>query len=344
MSEHPSLAIVILNFNGRKHLETFLPSVVENSPGFKIYVADNGSTDDSILFLQTRFPQIHLIFFDKNHGFSRGYNLALQQVEAEFYVLLNSDVEVTPGWLSPMLALMQTNPQIAACQPKLLSYLQKDTFEYAGAAGGMLDWLGYPFCRGRIFDTLEKDTGQYDANAEIFWATGACMLVRSEIYHHLGGLDDDFFAHMEEIDFCWRVKNAGYQVFCCGESAVFHLGGGTLPKENPRKTFLNFRNGLALLYKNLPASRLFPVILLRLVLDGVAGVVFLLRGSPRPLLAVLQAHFNFYGNIFKWHQHRRKVQTQVIKHVDLYPESVVWKHFVASPGPSWRRGAAPEKS
>ncbi|MBC8110364.1 MAG: glycosyltransferase family 2 protein, partial [Verrucomicrobia bacterium] len=232
------LAVVILNYNGKHHLQTFLPSVISHSSGFSVFVADNGSSDDSITFLKENFPTVKIISLGQNHGFSKGYNLALHQVASEYVVLLNSDVEVTENWISPVLDLLEKDKIIAACQPKMLAYAQKTQFEYAGAAGGFLDFLGYPFCQGRLFDAMETDTGQYNKTTEIFWASGACMFVRSEVYQQLGGLDDDFFAHMEEIDLCWRMKNAGYQIMYCPESTIFHLGGGTLNKTNARKTFL----------------------------------------------------------------------------------------------------------
>ncbi len=322
------LAVVILNYNGRKHLETFLPSVVAHSSDFPVYVADNGSSDDSVLFLENNFPQVKIIRFDTNNGFSKGYNLALEQIKAEYYVLLNSDVEVTPNWILPVLALMEKDKNIAACQPKILSYLNRQQFEYAGAAGGFLDRYGYPFCRGRLFDTLEDDKGQYDDETEIFWATGACMFVRAEIYHQLGGLDEDFFAHMEEIDLCWRIKSAGYKVFYTCKSTVFHLGGGTLAKSNPRKTFLNFRNGILLLYKNLPEQKLLPIIFARLVLDGIAGIKFLLAFSVNDCLAIIKAHFDFYGRIQHWQKSRQKSLAIKKAEVELWNKSVVKAYFL----------------
>jgi GT2 family glycosyltransferase len=250
-------AVVILNWNGRNFLETFLPSVLEYSARCAdVIVADNASTDDSVAFLQEHYPQIRIIEHPKNGGFSKGYNDALKQIDAEYYILLNSDVEVTPNWITPVIEMMDADPSIAACQPKLRSFEDRSQFEYAGAAGGFIDAYGYPFCRGRIFDVLEEDRGQYDDACEVFWATGACLFVRADLYHALGGLDEDFFAHMEEIDFCWRLKNNGHKVMYCPDSTVYHVGGGALPKSSPRKTYLNFRNNLALLVKNLPSKRL----------------------------------------------------------------------------------------
>ena len=290
-------AVVILNWNGKKMLERFLPSVTLHSTGdTEVIIADNGSTDDSLAFVREHYPQLRIIELDKNYGFAGGYNRALEQVEADYYVLLNDDVEVTPNWIEPVIAQMEQHPQTAICQPKLLMYDQRDTFEYAGGAGGFIDKYGYPFCRGRMFTTLEKDHGQYDDPCPIFWASGAAMFVRSSVWKELGGLDDDFFAHMEEIDFCWRAKNAGYEVEYCPHSMVYHVGGGTLPKSNPHKTYLNFRNNMALLYKNLPQSRLAWVMVCRVVLDYVAAFKFLMERKPKEFSAVVQAHRAFY----KW--------------------------------------------
>ena len=290
-------AVVILNWNGKKMLERFLPSVTAHTQGdAEVIIADNGSTDDSLDFVRAQYPGLRIIELDKHSGFAGGYNRALQQVKADYYVLLNDDVEVTPGWIEPVVAQMQQHPDTAICQPKLLMYDQRDTFEYAGGAGGFLDKYGYPFCRGRMFTSLEQDNGQYNTPGEIFWASGAAMFVRADVWHQLGGLDDDFFAHMEEIDFCWRAKNAGYRVEYCPQSTVFHVGGGTLPKSNPRKTYLNFRNNMALLYKNLPKRRLAWVMCSRIVLDYVAGLKFLMERKPKEFSAVVDAHKAFY----KW--------------------------------------------
>ena len=293
------VAVVILNYNGRKMLEEFLPSLLRHTSEHlaEVIVADNASTDDSVEFMRANYPSIRLILNETNGGFATGYNLALKQVEAEYFVLLNSDIEVTPDWIRPVVELMDSDATIAACQPKILSYHHKDEFEYAGASGGFIDRFGYPFCRGRIFQHLEKDEGQYDSPMEVFWATGACMFVRSDVFLSQGGLDDSFFAHMEEIDFCWRIKNAGYKVYCCPQSKVYHIGGGTLPKNSPRKTFLNFRNNLSLLLKNLPSGHVFPVIFLRIFLDWVAALKFLFEGGWADFIAVFKAHFAFYGRI-----------------------------------------------
>ena len=293
------VAVVILNYNGRKFLEQFLPNVLDNTNAemAEVVVADNASTDDSVVFMREHFPQVRLIVNPSNGGFATGYNLALRKIEAEYYVLLNSDIEVTPHWIEPVIALMDADAQIAACQPKILSYHDKAKFEYAGACGGFIDKYGYPFCRGRVFQNLETDDNQYDAPMEVFWATGACMFVRADVFRQLGGLDDSFFAHMEEIDLCWRMKNAGYKVFCCPQSAIYHIGGGTLPKNSPRKTYLNFRNNLSLLVKNLPRNKVHRIILYRIMLDWVAAFKFLLEGCPRDFLAVFKAHCHFYKRL-----------------------------------------------
>jgi len=284
------IAIVILNWNGRGMLQQFLPSVMAHRGNAQVIVADNGSTDDSVAFLQRQYPDIQLIQLDKNYGFAGGYNMALQQVEADYYVLLNSDVECTPHWIEPVVEMMESQPQVAVAQPKLLMYDQKDTFEYAGGAGGYIDRYGYPFCRGRLFSTLEKDHSQYDDPCDIFWATGAAMFVRASVWKELGGLDADFFAHMEEIDFCWRTHLAGYRVAYCPSSVVYHVGGGTLPKSSPFKTELNFRNNLSMLYKNLPPRRRECVLALRIFLDHVAAFKFLFQGHSGEYRAVRKAH------------------------------------------------------
>ena len=290
-------AIVILNWNGAQMLRQFLPSVIAHTPVecARIIVADNGSTDDSLAVLAAEFPAVEVITLDQNYGFAEGYNQALRRVGEgyDFYLLLNSDVEVPEGWLQPMLDYMENHPDVAACQPKLRAHHTPTHFEYAGAAGGYIDSLGYPFCRGRIFDTVEADEGQYDQVADIFWATGAALLIRSAVYWEVGGLDGRFFAHQEEIDLCWRLRSRAYRIVCVPQSVVYHLGGGTLPKENPRKTFLNFRNNLLLLYKNLPQRRLRKVFFLRFWLDALASFVFLLKGEGRSSRAVWQARREF---------------------------------------------------
>lgn len=321
------VAVVILNYNGQKFLETFLPSVIENADGYEIIITDNASTDGSLAFLQNHYPTLRTIQLLNNQGFAGGYNNALKEIEAEYYVLLNSDVEVSANWTKPIIDLMDTDKSIAACQPKIRSYHQKTHFEYAGAAGGYIDWLGYPFCRGRVFDSYEEDQGQYEDTQEIFWATGACMFVRASVFHQLGGFDAHFFAHMEEIDLCWRMKNNGHKIMYSSASTVYHVGGGTLHKSNPRKTFLNYRNGLAMLYKNIPADKLFSTILLRLILDGISGVKLLVDGSFADFLAIIKAHFAFYAMIPKL---ERKSPKNVSK---IYQKSIVWEYFVKKQKP-----------
>lgn len=322
------VAIVILNFNGRHFLKQFLPAVIQHSKGHRIVVADNASTDDSIPFLQSHFPEVELLVLEKNFGFAGGYNVALSQIASDYYLLLNSDVKVTSGWLSPMLQLLEQHPEIAACQPKVLSYHQPTHFEYAGAAGGLMDVLGYPFCRGRIFDTLEEDRGQYNDPLPVFWATGACMLVRSEIFHQTGGFDEDFFAHMEEIDLCWRMHKAGYQVYACPQSRVYHVGGGTLPKHNPHKTFLNFRNNLWMLYKNSSTLSLWWKIPCRHLLDWLAAIQFLLKGQKGDFMAIGKAQLHF------WRQLPTSKRREVLKlkpqgrTVPLFRGSILWHYFI----------------
>ena len=318
-------AVVILNFNGVGFLKKYLPTVIRHSEGAEIVVADNASTDDSVEFMKHEFPQIRLLENGENAGFAGGYNWALSQVESDYYVLLNSDIEVTPNWLQPVIGLMESDKTIAACQPKIRSAFQKDHFEYAGASGGFIDQWGYPFCRGRVFEEMEKDEGQYDDVREVFWATGACLFVRADIYHRLGGLDEDFFAHMEEIDFCWRAKNEGYKIMVQPASVIYHVGGGTLPKSSARKTYLNFRNNFMLLYKNLPQNRLWKVFAARLLLDGLAGVRFLLQGHFRDIAAVIKAHFYFYGHLSVLKQKRARLKQKQVS--GIYRGSLIFAHF-----------------
>lgn len=322
------VAIVILNYNGMHFLEKFLPSVLRHSKDHRVIVADNASTDDSVHFLQKSFPEVELLLMEQNSGFAGGYNEALKMVHAEYYLLLNSDVEVTPGWIDPMLNLLKNNGAIAACQPKVLSYQMPNHFEHAGAAGGYLDILGYPFCRGRVFNTLEVDSGQYDTPAPVFWATGACMLVRSSVYHQLGGFDKDFFAHMEEIDLCWRMHNAGLLVYACPQSQVYHVGGGTLPKSNPHKTFLNFRNNLWMLYKNSSRHALWWKLPFRHLLDWLAALTFLLQGNAGDFGAVFRAQMQFWVQL----PVRKRKEVQKLKQTGgasaLYKGFILWKYYV----------------
>lgn len=321
------VAVVILNWNGRKFLEEFLPSVVQYLPEYaQIIVADNDSSDDSLAFLNDNYPLIRIVQNKENGGYAKGYNDALQNIRAEYYVLLNSDIEVTRDWIDPIIDFMDKNRKVAACQPKILSYHQKTHFEYAGAGGGYIDKYGYPFCRGRIFQEMEEDKGQYNDLKEVFWASGACMFVRADVYHELQGLDDDFFAHMEEIDFCWRAKNNDYQIYYHPKSVVYHVGGGTLPKGNPRKTYLNFRNNFFLLYKNVESKNLVFVFVWRLILDGVAGIKFLLDGSLKDAIAVVKAHFHFYAALGTLKKKRKLLKQKPVGQV--YQRNIVYEHFV----------------
>ncbi len=313
MVDMDKVAIVILNWNGASMMRKFLPGVVKHSSGeATVYVADNGSTDESLALLESKFPTVRVIAFRENYGFAEGYNQALARIEAEYYLLLNSDVEVRAGWLTPLLAYMDSHPGVAACQPKILSQAEHDTFEYAGAAGGYMDCWGYPYCRGRIFSTVEKDNGQYDNPVSVFWATGAALLVRSEAYREVGGLDGRFFAHMEEIDFCWRLRSRGYGIACVPSAAVYHVGGGTLAKENPRKTFLNFRNNLLMLYKNLPEEDLWRILWIRFGLDMLALCSFLLAGKWRDSRAVWRAWRAFRKMKPDFAEERRKIQDKAV--------------------------------
>jgi len=288
-------SIVILNWNGENYLKQFLPQLIENTqlPGVEIVVADNASTDNSMAILSERFPTVKTILLDKNYGFAGGYNKALTQIKADYYVLLNSDVEVTSNWLEPLIGYMNSHQEVAACQPKILSYSQRTHFDHAGAAGGFIDRFGFPFCRGRIFGEVEEDKGQYDSIVDVFLATGACMMVRSELYWKVGALDDDFFAHMEEIDLCWRMKSRGYRIVTIPESTVYHIGGGTLDMENPHKTYLNFRNNLLLLYKNLPSQSLKKTMQWRYFFDYLAALQLFLTGKPRNAWSVFKARTDY---------------------------------------------------
>ncbi|MCD4697914.1 MAG: glycosyltransferase family 2 protein [Bacteroidales bacterium] len=321
------VALVILNWNGKKFLEDFLPAVIEHSrEDAEIIVADNASTDGSIELLNENFPSVRIIINDTNGGYAKGYNDSLKQIEADYYILLNSDIEVTPGWIKPIINLMDSDPVIAATQPKLRSFYEREKFEYAGAAGGFIDKFGYPFCRGRIFQSLETDTGQYDDVKEVFWATGACFFVRSDVFKELGGFDERFFAHMEEIDFCWRAKNKGYKIMYCPDSVVYHVGGGTLPKKSWKKTYLNIRNNIIMLYKNLPDESLIPVFFLRLILDAVASLKFLVDGGYKDLYAVVLAHWKFYALYPQLKKERRKTKHHKVSMI--YRKSLVYEYFV----------------
>ena len=319
------VAIAILNWNGAELLERFLPSILEFSGDADVYVIDNASTDHSTSVIREKFPQVILIQNKENLGFTGGYNRGLQTIDADIYCLLNSDVKVTKNWLAPILDQFRNNQKVSIVQPKILDLNKPDHFEYAGAAGGYIDKLGYPFCRGRIFQELEKDEGQYNDNTEIFWATGACMFIKSDLFWELGGFDEDYFAHQEEVDLCWRAKNLGHLVFYVGQSTVFHMGGFTLQNSNPHKTFLNFRNSLYTIAKNLPVKRSWVIILQRLLLDGIAAIRFILQLRGRHAWAILRAHLSFYKNLRRISRKREKTNF-LIKYYTV--KSIVWSHFV----------------
>ena len=318
------IAVVILNWNGILLLEKFLPNVIKYSHEAEIYVADNASTDDSISYIKAFFPSVKIIKNDSNLGFASGYNEALKHVDAEIYALVNSDIEVTENWLQPILKTFETEPQTAIIQPKILDFKRKEYFEYAGAAGGFIDQYGYPYCRGRIFDTLEKDSGQYDDNCEIFWASGACFFIRSSVYNELNGFDDDFFAHQEEIDLCWRAFNKGYKIKYNSGSVVYHVGGATLEQGHPMKTFLNFRNSLLMLTKNLPKEKLYSILAVRMILDGIAGIQFLTQGKFRHFWAILKAHGAFYSLFSTTYKKRNNFQQQAY----FTAKSIVYLYFI----------------
>ncbi|CAM1374563.1 glycosyltransferase family 2 protein [Tenacibaculum xiamenense] len=320
------IAIVILNWNGRKLLEQFLPSVVNfSSKEAEVYVADNASSDTSIEYIKEHFPTVKIVQNEVNGGYAKGYNDALQHIQADVYCLLNSDIEVTENWLTPIAEVYKNDHNIAIIQPKLLDFKDKTKFEYAGAGGGFIDLYGYPYCRGRVFNFLETDTGQFNDTTEIFWASGACMFIRSEVYHKLGGFDEDYFAHQEEIDLCWRAQNEGYNIKYVGSSTVYHVGGATLQESNPHKTFLNFRNSLLNVVKNVPKRWFLFVVFSRLILDGIAGIKFAVELRPIHTLAILKAHLSFYKNFFKFLGKRRKLQKKA--NYNLHT-SVVWQHFI----------------
>lgn len=319
-------AIVILNWNGKKLLETFLPSIVEfSSEHAEIFVADNASSDDSIAFLKENFPTVSIIQNNSNGGYAKGYNDALQHIDADIYCLINSDVEVTQYWLNPILNVFKNEENTAIIQPKILNYKDKTKFEYAGAGGGFIDFFGYPYCRGRVFNHLEEDKGQFNDTATIFWASGACFFIRSTIYHQLGGFDENYFAHQEEIDLSWRTQNLGFDIKYVGTSTVYHVGGATLQESNPHKTFLNFRNSLLNVVKNIPKRYFLIVVFSRLILDGIAGIKFILELRPIHTWSIIKAHFSFYGKLFSYLKMRRTIKKDkaYFKHF-----SVVWNYFV----------------
>ncbi|HEX5154396.1 MAG TPA: glycosyltransferase family 2 protein [Parafilimonas sp.] len=325
----PAVAIVILNYNGRNFLEKFLPSVVASTyPNKRVIIADNASSDDSVLYVTNNFKPVEIILLDKNYGFAGGYNKALSKVTSDYYILLNSDVEVVPGWIEDMISLMENDKNIAACQPKILSYNDKTLFEHAGACGGWIDKLGYPFARGRIFDICEEDKGQYDTPAKIFWATGAALCIRAKCFHEMKGFDAYFFAHMEEIDLCWRLQRKMYSIYCCPSSVVFHVGGGTLPKTNNHKTYLNFRNNLIMLIKNLPFTEAIWKMPLRVLLDWLFAFKSLSQKDTGSFAAVFKAHIN----VLKWAGVQftyQKLPSKKLKKIDgVYDGVLVWCYFI----------------
>lgn len=330
-----TIAVVILNWNGIELLKKFLPSVIEFSPEATVYVADNASTDASVNYLETNFPGVEIIRNKVNGGFAKGYNDALSNLEEDIFILLNSDVQVTPHWLLPIIDVFKKDPKTGAVQPKILDYKNPEYFEYAGAAGGFLDRLGYPYCRGRMFESIEKDIGQYDDELEIFWASGACMAIKREAFNRVEAFDEDYFAHQEEIDVCWRLKNFGYTVKYTASSVVFHVGGATLNYVNPQKTFYNFRNSLYNLIKNLPSISLWWVLPLRMILDGVAALKFLMEGKGDHFLAVFNAHLNFYKMLPVMLKKRKDLPR---KKFQFYPFSVVGEHFLLGKGTSGFQG------
>lgn len=319
-------AIVILNWNGKKLLEQFLPSIVKfSSNNAEIYVADNASQDTSISFIKNRFPTVKIVKNTENGGYAKGYNDALQKIEADIYCLINSDVEVTENWITPILDVFKSDENTAIIQPKILDYKNKLMFEYAGAAGGFIDFFGYPYCKGRIFESIEKDRNQYDETSEIFWASGACFFIRSKVFHQLNGFDKDYFAHQEEIDLCWRAQNNGYSVKYIGQSTVFHVGGATLQETNPQKTFLNFRNSLLNVVKNVPKKWFLFVVFMRLILDGFAALKFIIEFRANHSFAILKAHISFYKNFIKFLKKRKKLQKK--EDYNLHT-SIIWQYFV----------------
>jgi GT2 family glycosyltransferase len=323
-------AVVILNYNGEKLLRQFLPSVIQHSPHAEIIIADNNSTDQSVSFLRQSFPALRVIQLDQNYGYCGGYNRALNRVDADYYVLLNSDIEVTPEWLTPMIGLLDRDSTVAAVQPKVLSYHNKKKFEYAGAGGGFIDALGYPFCRGRVFNYIEEDLGQYNDEREVFWATGACLMIRSQAFKKFGGFDEDFFAHMEEIDLCWRLQRTTQKVYYCGKSTIYHVGAGTLGYSHPQKTFLNFRNGLTLLLKHLNTGELIYKLPIRILLDWAAALQYMTKGEPSNFEAVIRAHYNFLLNLNRDLRKRRAIRKYFPSYCRtmIYEGSVVLDYFM----------------
>lgn len=318
-----NIALIILNWNGKQLLETFLPTMIQNSPEATIYMVDNDSKDNSVAYTKENFPNVHIIQHKKNVGFAKGYNLAIPQIKADIHCIINSDIEVTPGWLQPIVKFYSENKHAGIVQPKILDYKNKELFEYAGAAGGLIDKYGYAYCRGRIFEHLEKDHGQYKS-APIAWTTGACMFIKDSYYKLLGGFDEDFFAHYEEIDLCWRATNNGVSIDCITDSTVYHVGGATLNKINPFKTYLNFRNSLYTLLKNLPRRKVIPILIIRMVFDGLAAIQFLCKGKIDHIFSIVKAHISFYKNFSLMRHKRGHYQKR-----DYYTtKSIVWDYYV----------------
>lgn len=325
----PSVAVVILNWNGKALLEQFLPSVVQSQyPNLQIIVGDNASTDDSVIFTKVNYPEVKVMVNDHNYGFAEGYGKLLEQIEADYYVLLNSDVEVPQNWIQPVIDVMEADAQIAVAQPKIKWQKHKEQFEYAGAAGGYLDLHAFPFCRGRLFDTVEKDNNQYNDQKEIFWASGAALFIKSKCWKEAGGLDPDFFAHMEEIDLCWRLKNLGYKIIYCPQAEVYHVGGGTLNSNNPYKTYLNFKNNLVIMQKNLPLADAYPRIFIRMSIDFIAWIHFLMQGKAQFAWAINKAHYDFLCSLSKNGAKRTAIQIPFLKHTGQYRSSIVWAYFI----------------
>jgi GT2 family glycosyltransferase len=326
---YPSVAVVILNWNGKDLLSRFLPSVVASAyHNLQLIVGDNASTDGSVAYVKEHFPMVSIIENEQNYGFAGGYNKILSKVEADYFVLLNSDVEVPVNWIQPVIYFMETDEKLVVAQPKIKWQQQKDQFEYAGAAGGFMDLHAFPFCRGRIFDQVEADKGQYDHTIDIFWASGAAFFIKSKAWKEANGLDADLFAHMEEIDLCWRLKNLGYRIACCTDAEVYHVGGGTLNANNPYKTYLNFRNNLIIMQKNLPLADAYMRIFIRLWFDLAAWIQFLLKGKPQFTLAISKAHFHFFRDISNNARKRAKTQLPYLNHTGVYKNSIVYNFFV----------------
>ncbi|MDQ3072105.1 MAG: glycosyltransferase family 2 protein [Bacteroidota bacterium] len=330
-SSRQKLAIVVLSYNGKSLLEKFLPPIIATCPDYgAVYVVDNASTDGTEEFIKSKFPSVSLVRLEVNKGFTNGYVESLPMIEAEYYALVSSDVEVSPGWVEPVIGLMDSDPETGICQPKIKSYNQKTHFEYSGAAGAFIDSFGYPFCRGRLFFTIEEDTGQYDDVREVFWCSGACMFIRADLYHEVGGFDNDYYAHMEDIDLSWRVKNYGYKVMVCPQSVVYHVGGHIISYGSPAKVFRNYKNGLIMMLKNMPASQVWWKIPFRISMDMVAGTRALVKGNPKELGAIFKAHLEFAKGLPQW-VHKRKTAKKQLKapnHEGIYPGSVVADYFL----------------